>query len=196
MSTMKPSPDDEGIVWASDDAKRAQRIIDLYQAHQQPDMSQLLPMLDQMQHGGSVEIDAMNLADLRAHAQKLLALVTHLSRMLAHGDVNRVALGLQDNERALQAAGIISKLGAQTHKARDDRKKGAARKLAKDPKQAAKKEATKLWQERYDGKHPKLGTNEQFATECMRRWPVLKSAKVILGWCTKWTKAAKSQRAS
>jgi hypothetical protein len=69
-------------------------------------------------------------------------------------------------------------------------------KLARDPKQAAKAEAFKLWQERHAGKHPKLRTNEQFAGECMDRWPVLTSVKVICGWCTDWTKAAKSQRAS
>lgn len=77
-------------------------------------------------------------------------------------------------------------------------KAGAKAKLESDPKQAAKAEAHKLWQEQYDGKHPELRTNEQFAAECMRRWPKLTSAKVILGWCTQWNKEAKrkSQPAS
>lgn len=68
----------------------------------------------------------------------------------------------------------------------------------KDPRQAAKDESFKLWQERHAGKHPKLRTNEQFAAECMRRWPVLTNAKVILGWCTEWNKQVKrkSQPAS
>lgn len=71
-------------------------------------------------------------------------------------------------------------------------------KLARDPKQAAKAEAFKLWQARRAGKHPTLRTNEQFATECQSRWPVLTSAKNILGWCTQWNKDAKrkSQSAS
>ncbi|WP_139351631.1 hypothetical protein [Rhodanobacter sp. C06] len=76
-------------------------------------------------------------------------------------------------------------------------KKRVAAKLAKDPVQAAKAMAYKLWQERHAGKHPKLRTNEQFAMECMHRWPVLTSAKVICGWCTEWNKEAKkSQPAS
>ena len=66
----------------------------------------------------------------------------------------------------------------------------------KCPKAKAKQMAFVLWRERFAGQHPKLRTNEQFAIECMRRWPVLTSAKVICNWCTDWTKAAKSQPAS
>jgi hypothetical protein len=65
---------------------------------------------------------------------------------------------------------------------------------ASDPKQAAKAEARNLWNERHAGKHPRLRTNEQFAIECMRRWPALRSAAVITGWCTAWTKAAKGRK--
>ena len=75
-------------------------------------------------------------------------------------------------------------------------KAAAAAKLARDPKQAVKVEVFAMWQERHAGKHPRLRTNEQFATECMHRWPSLASVKVICGWCTEWTRAAKSQRAS
>lgn len=71
------------------------------------------------------------------------------------------------------------------------RRRGGRARHATDPKTKAKTEALKLWQERRAGKHPKLRTNEQFAIECMRRWPVLTSAKVICGWCTDWNKAAK-----
>ena len=67
---------------------------------------------------------------------------------------------------------------------------GIARHL-KAPQHAAKQKAFQFWLERRAGKHPKLRTNEQFAAECMRRWPVLTSAKVILGWCTEWNKQAK-----
>lgn len=78
------------------------------------------------------------------------------------------------------------------------RKAGRAR-AAADPKQAAKAAAFALWNERRAGKHPKLRTNEHFAAECLRQWPVLSSSKVILGWCTQWHKEAaerKSQSAS
>jgi hypothetical protein len=71
-------------------------------------------------------------------------------------------------------------------------RRGGEARHASDPKQSAKKEAFKLWKERHAGKHPKLRTNEQFASECMRRWPVLTSAKNILGWCTEWNKQAKA----
>jgi hypothetical protein len=83
----------------------------------------------------------------------------------------------------------------QTHYKNSMRERGR-RRWESDPTQIAKAEAQKLWQERHAGKHPKLGTNEKFATECMRRWPVLKSAKVILGWCTDWNKEAKQKNQS
>ena len=67
-------------------------------------------------------------------------------------------------------------------------RKAAGRKKANDPKSKAKSEALDLWKERQAGKHPKLRTVEQFATEVMRRWPVLTSSKVICGWSAKWTK--------
>lgn len=69
----------------------------------------------------------------------------------------------------------------------------AERKLAKDPKQAAKDEAKKLWLERRAGKHPDLRWNWQFAAECVRRWPVLTSPDTIKGWCTKWEKEARPE---
>ena len=87
---------------------------------------------------------------------------------------------------------LLWAFGVQEEMAVEPRRKGAAARLAKDPtaraKQQAKGETRKLWHERRLGKHPKLRTNEQFATEAMRRWPVLTSSKVICGWCTKWNK--------
>ena len=79
-------------------------------------------------------------------------------------------------------------------------RKGAVARLVRNPQQAAKQiaktEAQGLWHERHAGKHPKLRTNEQFATEVLRRWPVLISSKVICGWCTNWNKEAKKTPAS
>ena len=68
----------------------------------------------------------------------------------------------------------------------------AKARIAGDPKTAAKAEALALWIERKNGKHPRLGTVEQFATEVMRRWPVLTSSKVICGWSTEWEKQVKA----
>jgi len=67
----------------------------------------------------------------------------------------------------------------------------AAARVANDPKQIAKSKAFQLWKDRHVGKHPSLRTNEQFAMECLRQWPQLTSIKVILGWCTTWTKEEK-----
>lgn len=81
----------------------------------------------------------------------------------------------------------------------DRKRRGAINKMKQDPVQAAKAGSFKLWQERRAGRHPGLRTNEQFASECMRRWPALTNAKVILGWCTDWhkyVKAGKPQSAS
>lgn len=90
---------------------------------------------------------------------------------------------------------------ARCHKAvmareygREERAAGGNIKQARDPKQVAKVEARKLWNERHAGKHPTLRTNQQFAMECMRRWPVLTSAAVIAGWCTAWNKASKARK--
>lgn len=74
------------------------------------------------------------------------------------------------------------------------RQRVARDRLHKDPKQAAKGGALVLWNERRAGKHPKLRTVEQFAMEVMRRWPVLKSSKVICGWSAKWTKDVREGR--
>lgn len=77
-----------------------------------------------------------------------------------------------------------------------ERRNGAVKKKAndKDGKQAAKAGALALWLERDEGKQRKLVTVEQFAIEVMRRWPVLRSSKVICGWSAGWTKDVKAGR--
>ena len=90
----------------------------------------------------------------------------------------------QDMEKVTAAAQAIGR--------KEQARLAVAAKLRNDPVQAAKTEATKLWQERRAGQHPRLRTNEQFATEVMRRWPVLTSSKVVCGWCTDWEKEAKA----
>lgn len=68
----------------------------------------------------------------------------------------------------------------------------AKAKAAADPKAAAKAGALALWIERHKGEHPRLGTVEQFATEVMHRWPVLKSSVTIRRWSAKWTKQVRA----
>jgi hypothetical protein len=71
---------------------------------------------------------------------------------------------------------------------------GAIAKLKNDVdgKQAAKQGVLLFWLERHNGKQRRLKTVEQFAIESMKRWPVLKSAKVICGWSAGWSRAIKS----
>ncbi|MFP5374533.1 MAG: hypothetical protein ACLGHW_06500 [Gammaproteobacteria bacterium] len=87
---------------------------------------------------------------------------------------------------------IFGAAGERGRKHRAATQKGAARKLENDPKQVAKARALELWKERHAGQHPKLRTVEQFATEVMRRWPVLTSPNVIRRWSAEWTKAARA----
>jgi len=114
---------------------------------------------------------------------------TFTSRLYKKGNKHEHAMAGMAAKGLPMAAALFQ---AETLRAKN--REGARTKLARDPKQAAKAEAFKLWQERNGGKHPKLRRHEDFATECMRRWPVLKSAKVILGWCTEWNKTAKAQK--
>lgn len=89
--------------------------------------------------------------------------------------------------------GAISLARAVALLGQKEKVKGGDNKSTKDLKQIAKIQALALWKERHGGLHPKLRTNEQFATEVMRRWPILHSSKVICGWCTDWTKEAKKK---
>jgi hypothetical protein len=100
---------------------------------------------------------------------------------------------------ALRIMSEIDRLRSETAESKSNNEKmlrtiGALKRWSNDPIQVAKTEAFKLWTERRAGKHPRLRTNEQFAIECMRRWPALRSAAVITGWCTAWTKAAKGRK--
>lgn len=124
----------------------------------------------------------------------------HCAAALAFKDVDySYTLGTRHAMMAAEAYGFHYGLGSNAdmmahmeivfHKSRIAKENGR-KAHANSAKSAAKAEALKLWNERRAGKHPKLRTNEQFATECMRRWPVLKSAKVVLGWCTTWNKQA------
>lgn len=89
-------------------------------------------------------------------------------------------------------AKTASELASQVAATTDARRRGMANKLAKDPIQAIKPHVLALWEERNAGKHPNLRRVQDFATEAMRRWPVLTNAKTIEGWSAKWTKQVKA----
>lgn len=67
-------------------------------------------------------------------------------------------------------------------------KGGRAKHARSGGKVEAKEKAKELWRERLAGQHPKLRTNEQFALEVCRRWPVLTSVETVKKWCTAWHK--------
>lgn len=79
-------------------------------------------------------------------------------------------------------------------------RQGGRAKLAKNPEAAAKERAKTaalaLWKEREAGKHPKLRTEDQFAIEVCRRWPVLTSIAVVKKWSTSWRAESRRKRAS
>lgn len=87
---------------------------------------------------------------------------------------------------------IFGGVGVRDKKRRKELSEGGKARHANDPKAGAKAAALTLWKERRAGQHPKLRTNEQFAMECMRRWPELTSVAVITRWCTEWNRKENS----
>lgn len=61
-------------------------------------------------------------------------------------------------------------------------------------KAAAIDESRKLWLERENGRHSKLRTEDQFAMEVARRWPIIASISAIKKRSTEWRKELKQQR--
>lgn len=74
-----------------------------------------------------------------------------------------------------------------------DRKRGAAAKLANDPKQKAKVKAFELWQDWQTGKAlHKSGA--AFARHVMNKLPDLENQKTIERWVTHWRREAKAKK--
>lgn len=140
--------------------------------------------------------DKALLARRYAEAIARLAALEKLVRTLRFAN-DRVTYSAEFHRHMAQAAKEgEARIALELIENRKARQRGAAVKLAndRDGTQAAKAAALELWKERYAGKHPKLRTVEQFATEVMRRWPVLKSSKVICGWSAKWSSEVRAGR--
>lgn len=60
-----------------------------------------------------------------------------------------------------------------------DRSRGGREKARKDPKFQAMRKAKRFFNEWADGKHRSIRTNDQFAMECVRRFPELTSVSYI-----------------
>ncbi|MFP7721408.1 hypothetical protein [Lysobacter sp. A3-1-A15] len=84
---------------------------------------------------------------------------------------------------------------AVTFSRHEEARSRGSQKHVKNPeaaaKAAAKHEAKAFWLEREQGQHPKLRTEEQFAMEVIRRWPVLTSIGNVKAWSTAWRKEAR-----
>ncbi len=72
-------------------------------------------------------------------------------------------------------------------------KAGAAKKLAKDPKQAVMREAFKLWQAWQAGKaiHKSAAA---FARAVIDQYPIIENPQTVQRWVTAWSREAKRNR--
>ncbi len=139
----------------------------------------------------AMTLDQRDLAELFAQRSLMLAMANQVNSMRQElnqrlADSNRI-----NGNRAASFREISRDLSKLLEKNSNDRKKGALKRHANDKKQHAKLEARKLWDEWKHGQHPRIRTVEQFATETLRRWPVLTSANVIRRWSAQWTKETK-----
>lgn len=126
-------------------------------------------------------------------------LAHYIARLIFKSHADRIKLRKVSQHRTEVrdlAGQILHAHKASVAKNRGDRSSGGYGKIKKNAvakaKAEAKSEALSLWLERHAGKHPKLRTVADFATEVMKRWPVLTSSDVIERWSARWTKAIKA----
>lgn len=106
------------------------------------------------------------------------------------GDLGAALYSLADGAWFLAKACSASVAASNSHA----REKGARSRHSNDPKQEAKLLARNLWEEREQGLHAGLRTDEQFAMEVMRRWPVLGSGATIVKWSSAWRREGRVKR--
>lgn len=80
----------------------------------------------------------------------------------------------------------------EAFKTRNDRKRGAVEMLARDPKQAAKKEAFKMWQD-WQANRTRYASGADFARHVLDEQSALKNVKSVEAWVTKWRREAKGK---
>lgn len=83
---------------------------------------------------------------------------------------------------------------AQRQRSRHDVARNAARvRLKYDPKQAAKAEALKLWQDWQAG-HARYKSGAAFARHVVEKFTAIESTKVVERWATKWRADEKARK--
>jgi hypothetical protein len=144
-------------------------------------------------------ISSMGVDDLRDQLIRRSIEIVMLRRICRNIDflseVRNESL-IREIDKTSQQAKELDELSGRIEEFRRHRIKGAEEKKRKDQKQAAKASVHEFWREWNDGKHRKIKTVEQFAIEAMRRWPILKSPKVIGRWSATWSKEAKRGKES
>lgn len=73
------------------------------------------------------------------------------------------------------------------------RRQGAASKMARDPVQAAKGDAFKLWQD-WRAQRARFENGADFARHVVVTFPAIKSTKTVERWVTNWRKEADAKR--
>lgn len=58
----------------------------------------------------------------------------------------------------------------------------------------AKAAAHELWKQRELGKLPGFPRNEDFAAECVKRWPILKQSTITQKWIPQWSRERRASR--
>jgi hypothetical protein len=188
----KPAKDDEAAEWAGRAAENEQNIIRLLRSHQLSDPS-ALPNRAEFLGGAKREAEGMTHAQLVNQYLNTLAALHHTLGMMMHADSQRVANGIMYGERVTKATGFITDLTDQSRKTKADRKRGGDNKNARDPKQIAKAEAFKLWEDWQAGR-ARHKSGAAFARHVVDKLPLIESTKTVERWVTQWRKDAKAMK--
>jgi hypothetical protein len=184
---------DKAIETAAAAAENAKDSIKFFRSHVLSDLSSW-PEIPENESSGSVvlydekDLRSMTHEQLVAHALNLTRHTLFQTRMMAIADAHRVAHGIQDGKWVLEVAETALALGAHVTKARADRQKGVKVKLANDPKQAAKADAFRMWQEWQAGR-ALYKSGAAFARHVVDSLP-LESTDTVERWVRVWRKAA------
>lgn len=136
--------------------------------------------------------DRDNLAERYAWMLLLACELRKTCRVLEnHGDLHK-RLESASRHKAEILEDLAVDAMRKTAKAESDRKRGAAAKLAKDPKQAAKKEAFEMWKAWHAGR-ARYKSGAAFARHVVDVLP-LESSKQVERWVTKWRREAQAAK--
>lgn len=121
-------------------------------------------------------------------AQGLLGQINPLLKGIdAQTDYHELLNAISKAEHTLQRKTAVWE--AKKEARRETARKGAAAKLERSPKQAAKSQAFKLWED-WQANKLRFRSGAAFALYVVKELPELTSPKVVEGWVTEWRRAA------